>query len=241
MGPGERHQLAAARLGSRRVHGHPASGSFAQLVALELKELLHTAGQLPVEASDVEVVVDVGARGAEPRQISVPGLLRWRPRGALRQQRSQPRHSRLVQHHFLQGSRLLPSILPHERSQAVRAQGIVELLRDPGGRDGVETFSAVNEEDAWRRLSLESQIQRAAHLRHKHRRTRWTFTRKVLGHHLDVEFAPGQDRRPPHAHTVPRVLLQALGLAAQVLREELTPVAYPPSLAFAGQGLLPSQ
>ena len=65
MGPGERRQLAAARLGTRRVHGHPASGSFAQLVALELKELLHTAGQLPVEASDVEVVVDVGARGAD--------------------------------------------------------------------------------------------------------------------------------------------------------------------------------
>ena len=35
MGPGERRQLAAARRGSRRVHGHPASGSFAQLVALK--------------------------------------------------------------------------------------------------------------------------------------------------------------------------------------------------------------
>ena len=86
LGPGERRQLAAARRGSRMVHGHPASGSFAQLVALKLQELLHTAGQLPVEASDVEVVVDVGARLAEPREISVPGLLRWRPRGALRQQ-----------------------------------------------------------------------------------------------------------------------------------------------------------
>ena len=65
MGPGERRQLAAARLGSRRVHGHPASGSFAQLVALELKELLHTAGQLPVEASDVEVVVDGRSRNGK--------------------------------------------------------------------------------------------------------------------------------------------------------------------------------
>ena len=62
MGPGERHQLAAARLGSRRVHGHPASGSFAQLVALELKELLHTARQLPVEASDVEVGQRIDAK-----------------------------------------------------------------------------------------------------------------------------------------------------------------------------------
>ena len=91
MGPGERHQLAAARLGSRRVHGHPASGSFAQLVALKLQELLHPAGQLSVEASDVEVLVDVGPRSAEPSEVSLPGILRWRPRGVPRQQRSQPR------------------------------------------------------------------------------------------------------------------------------------------------------
>ena len=122
MGPGERPQLAAGGRGSGRVHANAASGSLAQLVTLNLEELLNPAGQLPVEASDVEVIVDVGARSTEPSEISLPGLLRRRPRGALRQQRSQPRHSRLVQHHFLQGPRLLPSILAPERQQAVRAQ-----------------------------------------------------------------------------------------------------------------------
>ena len=116
MGPGERPQLAAEGRGSGRVHANAASGSLAQLVTLNLEELLNPAGQLPVEASDVEVIVDVGARSTDPSEISLPGLLRRRPRGALRQQRSQPRHSRLVQHHFLQGPRLLPGVLAEKAS-----------------------------------------------------------------------------------------------------------------------------
>ena len=52
-----------------RWHGTFAPGSFAQLVALQLLELLHPVGQLPVEAGDVEVIVDVGARSTEPSEI----------------------------------------------------------------------------------------------------------------------------------------------------------------------------
>ena len=47
MGPGERPQLAAGGRGSGRVHANAASGSLAQLVTLNLEELLNPAGQLP--------------------------------------------------------------------------------------------------------------------------------------------------------------------------------------------------
>ena len=65
MDPTRRRQLVAARHGSRSLHGSFAPVSFAQLVALKLLELLHPAGKLPVEAGDVEVVVDMGESCAE--------------------------------------------------------------------------------------------------------------------------------------------------------------------------------
>ena len=55
-----------------RWPGTFAPGSFAQLVALQLLELLHPVGQLPVEAGDVDVVVHMGAGCAEATQISLP-------------------------------------------------------------------------------------------------------------------------------------------------------------------------
>ena len=104
--------------------------SLTQASSLLRSQLADAPWERPAQAFDVQLCVDLRAAPSEPGGevlcAFLPTLFREGPLQAV----AQPRHGRLVQHHFLQMARLHTRVLAPERLEAAFPEGTAELWCD---------------------------------------------------------------------------------------------------------------
>ena len=104
----------------------PQDSSFRQPATPCILQIVHSVEEAPAQALDIQLLIDVVARGFQTRCILAPCYLCWRLRGRKDEPMPDPTDGCFVQHHFLEVPWLSGSIVAPESLKLVVTQRLLE-------------------------------------------------------------------------------------------------------------------